>query len=213
MTIHLTLGKAAALALCGLAMVATAGCGTSASATSPGHSAGSAGRHVAGTSAVPVVVACFNKTQVRPGSYLLACGDGSAYLQRLNWTAWGSSSALASGTYLVNNCTPDCADGRGIAFGVLAVLWDAQPWPGHAGVRYFTELTMIFTGNRSYAADGKTYQEPQTVTFPMFKQGGAGLLPAAPPSVRPAARPRKTPGGTRWRGRRPQRSRSRLDGG
>ena len=170
------LRQAAALALCGLAVIATAGCGTSASAATSGQSAASAGRHAAGASAVPVVVVCFNKTQIRPGEYLLACGDGSAYLQKLNWAAWGSSSALASGTYIFNNCTPNCADGRGIAFGVLAVLWDAQPWPGHAGVRYFTELTMIFTGNRSYTAGGKTYQEPQTVTFPMFKEGGAALL-------------------------------------
>ncbi len=176
MTIRPTLGKTAALALCGLAVIATAGCGTSASAATLGQSAASAGRHAAGTSAVPVVVVCFNKTQIRPGSYLLACGDGSAYLEHLSWADWASSSALASGTLLFNNCTPDCADGRGIALPVLAVLWDAQPWPGHAGVRYFTRLTMIFTGNRSYTADGKTYQEPQTLTYPMFQDGGAGLL-------------------------------------
>jgi hypothetical protein len=173
------LRRAAALALCGLAVIATAGCGSAASAASLGHSAASAGQRAAGTTAVPVVVVCFNKTQIRPGSYLLACGDGSAYLERLNWTAWGPSSAVASGTYIVNNCTPDCAGGRGIAFGVLAVLWNAQPWPGHAGVRYFTELTMIFTGNRSYTERGKAYQQPQTVTYPMFKAGGAGLLSGA----------------------------------
>jgi hypothetical protein len=164
------LRRAAALALCGLAVIATAGCGSAASAASLGK------QQTVGTTAVPVVVVCFNKTQIRPGSYLLACGDGSAYLERLNWAAWGPSSAMASGTFIVNNCTPDCAEGRGIAFGVLAVLWNAQPWPGHAGVRYFTELTMIFTGNRSYTAGGKAYQQPQTVTYPMFKAGGAALL-------------------------------------
>jgi hypothetical protein len=171
-----SLRKAAALALFGIAVMATAGCGTAASAASLGHSAASAGRHAAGTSAVPVVVVCFNKTQIRPGSYLLACGDGSAYLEHLNWADWESSSALASGTFLFNNCTPSCVDGRGIALPVLAVLWDAQPWPGHAGMRYFTRLTMIFTGNRGYTAGGKSYQEPQTLTWPMFQDGGAGLL-------------------------------------
>ncbi len=168
--------KAAVLALCGVAVIATAGCSTSASAASVGHSAASATHQAAGTTAVPVVVACFNKTQVRPASYLLACADGGAYLETLNWSAWGSSSALARGSFLINDCVPSCVDGHGHAFPVLAVLWDAQPWPGHAGVRYFTRLTMIFTGNRSYTAGGKTYQEPQTWTFPMFKAGGAGLL-------------------------------------
>ena len=172
MTMRSTLGQAVAFALGGIAviaaitLIATAGYGTAASAASVGK------HQVARTSGVPVVIACINETRIRPGEYILPCGDGTAYLQHMNWSAWGSSSALASGTYIFNNCTPNCADGRGIAFGVLAVLWDAQPWPGHAGVRYFTELTMIFTGNRSYTAGGKKYTEPQSQTDQLSPIGG-----------------------------------------
>jgi hypothetical protein len=118
------------------------------------------------------VIACINKIQVRPGEYILPCGDGNAYLNHLNWSAWGSSSALASGTYTFNDCTPNCVGGHGHSFGVLAVLWDVQPWPGHAGVRYFTRLTIIFTGNRSYTAGGKTYREPQSLTDQLSQIGG-----------------------------------------
>lgn len=166
MTTRSTLGQAAALALCGVAVIATAGCGAAASAASLGK------QQAAGTNAVPVVVACINKTQIRPSEYILPCGDGNAYLYHLNWTAWGSSSALAGGTYIFNNCVPNCVGGHGHSFGVLAVLWDVQPWPGHAGVRYFTRLTIIFTGNRSYTAGGKTYTESQTLTVPLSQIGG-----------------------------------------
>jgi hypothetical protein len=174
MTIHSTRSrvKTAALALCGVAVIATAGCGAAASAASLGHSATATGQHAAGTSGVPVVVACINETQIRPSSYILPCGDGEAYLAHLNWAAWGSSSALASGTYAIDTCVPDCAAGHGATFAALAVLWDVQPWPGHAGVRYFTQLTIIFTGHRSYTAGGKTYTLQQTLSVPLSRFGG-----------------------------------------
>ena len=166
MTTRSTLGKAAALALCGVAVIATAGCGAAASAASLGK------QQDAGTSGVPVVIACINKTQIRPGEYILPCGDGNAYLHHLNWAAWGSSSALGGGTYTFNDCTPNCLSGHGQSFGVLAVLWDVQPWPGHTGVRYFTRLTIIFTGNRNYTAGGKAYTESPTLTIPLLPIGG-----------------------------------------
>jgi hypothetical protein len=31
---------------------------------------------------------------------------------------------------------------------ILTVLWRPMPWPSHAGHRYFTRLTCIFTGKR-----------------------------------------------------------------
>jgi len=165
--------KAAALALAGIAMLATTACAATASAATPGRSAESAGQATTTT----VVVSCGGKTQVRPGSYILACGDGGALVEGLNWAAWGSSSALANGTYALNDCTPDCAAGHFDAFPALVVLWGSQSLPGHAGVRYFTQVTIIYTGNRSYTQDGKRYQLPQTQTDPLSRYGGAGLLP------------------------------------
>ena len=40
-------------------------------------------------------------------------------------------------------------------------------------MRYFTELTIIFTGNRSYTAGGKKVTESQTLTIPLSNFGGA----------------------------------------
>jgi hypothetical protein len=161
-----SLRKAAALGLCGLAVIATAACGAAASAASLEGQAPA-------TTGVPVVVSCAMKTQVRPGIFTLACADGNAYVNGLNWSTWGSSSALASGNYAFNDCTPNCLSGHGHTFAGLVVLWGVKSLPGHMGVRYFTEMTIILTGNRSYTAGGKKVTESQTQTIPLSNFGGA----------------------------------------
>jgi hypothetical protein len=55
----------------------------------------------------------------------------------------------------------------------LAAAWRPESWPGHVGQRYFTRLTLIFTGNRRYRAGGKTYHLPKTATYPLSAAGGA----------------------------------------
>ena len=166
--------KAAALALAGIALLATTvlattGCAAAASAATSGRTAESVGQQSTG---VPVVVNCAQKTQVRPGTFVLACGDGNASLDSLQWSAWGASSALASGTSGFNDCTPDCLTGHVHTFPALIVLWGAKALPGHAGVRYFGEMTIIYTGNRTYTAGGKKYTLPQTQTDPLSTFGG-----------------------------------------
>jgi len=56
---------------------------------------------------------------------------------------------------------------------VLAALWRAETRPAHGGERYFTRLTIIYIGVRSYRAGGKTYHLPQTATYPLSAFGGA----------------------------------------
>ena len=104
---------------------------------------------------------------------MLACGDGNDYLTGLHWAAWGPSSAFAAGTDALKVCIPSCAAGHRHNFPALATLWRAEPRPGHPGVRYFTRLTIIYTGSRSYRAGGKTYHLPQTATYPLSAAGGA----------------------------------------
>ena len=154
--------KAAALALAGVAVLATTACAAASAATVGQQSTG-----------VPVVVTCAQKTQVRPATFVLACGDGNASLDSLHWSAWGASSALASGTSGFDDCTPDCVTGHVHTFPALIVLWGAKALPGHASVRYFSEMTIIYTGNRGYTAGGKKYTVPQTETDPLSNFGGA----------------------------------------
>jgi hypothetical protein len=48
---------------------------------------------------------------VEPSSIVLACGDGNASLTHLTWSSWTTTTAAATGDFLLNNCTPDCAGG------------------------------------------------------------------------------------------------------
>src|SRR5580658_9264066 len=155
--------KAAVLGLCGIAAIAT----TVGLASTAGAAAGRP--HVSSTAAsAPVVVNCATHAQTRPGTYILACGDGNGYVNGLHWASWGSSAAFATGSYVFNTCTPNCVAGHFVSLPALAA-----PWTGHAGQRYFTRLTVILTGSTSYTAGGKTYHLPATTTFPLSSFGGA----------------------------------------
>ena len=163
--------RAAAAALCGIATIATAAC------AAPAPTAATAAQQqtvadVAAASA-PVVVDCAVDGRTRPGQYTLACADGGAYLSGLHWASWGPSAAFADGTSTVNDCVPNCTAGHGHSFPVLVALWRAEPRPGHAGQRYFTRLTIIYTGNRSYRAGGAVHRLPVTTTDPLSPFGGA----------------------------------------
>ena len=160
---------AAAIALCGIAAIAATGCAAATSATAAGQP-----RPVAVTTAdVPVLVDCATHAQIRPGRYILACADGNAVLDGLHWTAWGSSAAFAKGMSTFNDCVPTCVAGHGHSFPALVALWRPEPRPALVGEHYFTRLTIIYTGSRSYRADGKLYHLPATTTYPLSAYGGA----------------------------------------
>ena len=161
-----------AAAVCGLATIAVAACSptatASATASATSASATTGQQQAAGVAAanVPVLVDCAVHGQVRPGQYTLACADGGAYLSGLHWAAWGSSEAFADGTSTI-------AAGGGASFPVLVDLWRAEPRPGHADQRYFTRLTLVFTGNRTYTEGGAVHEFPATLTYPLSSFGGA----------------------------------------
>jgi hypothetical protein len=170
------LRRGAAIALCGIAAIATTACAASTSGTTAGSgtNAGQQPMAVAAAAAsAPVLVDCAAHAQTRPGQYILACADGNAYLGGLHWAAWGSSAAFADGTSTFNDCVPNCVAGHGHSFPVLVALWRPEPLPGHVGERYYTRLTIIYTGSRTYHAGGKLNQLPATTTDPLSQYGGA----------------------------------------
>ncbi len=128
---------------------------------------------IAAASKTPVVVNCSGKGVTKPSSYVFACADDNGYIDHVTWAAWGTSAAFASGTYVFNDCTPNCASGHFHSFPALVALWGAKAWPKQAGTNYFTEATLIFTGSRSYKAGGKTHTLSQTMTIPLSAGGGA----------------------------------------
>ena len=49
---------------------------------------------------------------VEPAEIVLACADYNAILESLHWTSWTATSATAVGTFVYNDCTPNCAEGH-----------------------------------------------------------------------------------------------------
>lgn len=54
---------------------------------------------------------CGQSQEFEPTVIPIACGDDNYGLVNLRWMQWGSSSAFARGTVVVDNCNPDCANG------------------------------------------------------------------------------------------------------
>jgi len=93
-----------------------------------------------------VMVNCAGQGQIRPGGYDIGC-TANEMLATLHWQTW-RGTAYGNGVLKVDDCTPTCAQGKYIKYLVLTVLWRPKAWPGHAGQRYFTRVTWIFTGKR-----------------------------------------------------------------
>ncbi|MGW8728938.1 hypothetical protein ACWGNF_23230 [Streptomyces sp. NPDC055808] len=93
----------------------------------------------------PVVVDCSGHPQVRPGSYLIACGDGNNGLVSLHWTQWGASSAQAQGSNMVNDCVPYCAAGRFHSYPVTVRLDTVRP--GERDQPHFTVMHLHYTAD------------------------------------------------------------------
>jgi hypothetical protein len=49
---------------------------------------------------------------IRPGSLLVACGDGNFYFTGVEWSTWRATSATATAIAHQNDCKPYCAAGH-----------------------------------------------------------------------------------------------------
>jgi hypothetical protein len=158
----------AALALAGAATAVAVGA-AAAAATAAAPRPPATARATA--SSAPLVINCLGHGQIRPHRYVLTCADGNDYLTGLHWASWGSAG-FGSGSSAFNDCTPSCVSGHFHSFPVLVVLWRARPWPGHPGERYFTRVTLIYPGKRTYRAGGRAHRLPATSTSPLSASGG-----------------------------------------
>jgi hypothetical protein len=103
--------------------------------------------------------------EVRPTSLLLACGDGTAGLQKVTWSHWGTAvtaadsmgTATGTGEFWLNDCTPSCAKGHDLTYPVrvtLSVVYVAS------GADYFGQLSLQWQGSRPPAGTKTTYTLP-----------------------------------------------------
>lgn len=160
---------AAALVLSGVAAAVAVGAAASAATTAPRQPIAPA---AAAASGVPLVINCLGHGQVEPHQYVLACADANNSLTGLHWASWGPAGGFGSGSNTFNDCTPNCVSGHFHSLPVLVVLWRAEPRPGHPGERYFTRVTLIYSGKRTYRAGGRVHRVPVTSTSPLSASGG-----------------------------------------
>ncbi|MGW2181315.1 hypothetical protein ACWCXX_25095 [Streptomyces sp. NPDC001732] len=96
-------------------------------------------------SAPVVAVDCFWSPQVRPGDFLLACGDGNNRLVDIHWSSWGPTSAAGRALDVVNDCQPYCAAGKFHSYPVTVRLDRPKSWQKHPELKRFSRLQLVYT--------------------------------------------------------------------
>ena len=89
---------------------------------------------------------CANKPVVRPTVFDIFC-DGSAALVKLSWTSWNATEATGTGVSWVDNCVPNCAQGKWTRQNAIVVLWRAKPVAHHKGQSAYSKMTLLYPGS------------------------------------------------------------------
>ncbi|MFF9765581.1 hypothetical protein ACIGXF_19320 [Streptomyces sp. NPDC053086] len=113
------------------------------------------------TATQPVLVDCLWQRTVRPGDFILACGDGNSRLTGLSWTKWGPDRAVGVGVNMVNDCKPYCAAGRFHAYPVVVRLDGSEPWKKHPGVQRYSRMSLSYPDARPQGFD-------TVMTYPLW---------------------------------------------
>jgi len=158
----------AAGAVTGLAVTA---CGsvTQTGVPTPGAPRSTAAQPPASVASSIVWFDCTHHGQQEPSDYILTCADAGSVLEHLVWKSWTARQAVATGVHELNNCTPNCAEGRFIGYPVVVTLWRSEPVSGQPGQRCFTRITVRYTGPRppAYTSNGRLVRHPAQWTEPL----------------------------------------------
>jgi hypothetical protein len=73
-------------------------------------------------------------------------GDATAFLYQMRWTQWSTTKAVGTGTYLLNSCTPNCAEGKFYAVPIVVTFTNPVKACMGKSVRwYWTKASFRFT--------------------------------------------------------------------
>jgi hypothetical protein len=92
--------------------------------------------------------------EIRPKE-ITDSGDGSGYVTNLVWSGWGSSQATATGIQEVDNCSPNCAQGKYTGYPATVTVAGLQPY-GTGLEAYSTiviEAPSLANGTFTYTKD------------------------------------------------------------
>lgn len=132
----------------GLGLTAPAGAATTAAAANSARSGTAATVARSGATGRQVVMTCENKAVTRPGTLTLACADGNDALVHMAWTSWAPRLASGYGTETLNDCVPNCAEGKFRSYPVDVVFWGGAAVKAHPAGQRYTYYTLIYPGTR-----------------------------------------------------------------
>jgi hypothetical protein len=73
-------------------------------------------------------------------------GDATAFLYQMRWTQWSTTKAVGTGTYLLNDCTPDCAGGKFYSVPIVVTFTNpVKACVGKAVRWYWTKASFRYT--------------------------------------------------------------------
>jgi hypothetical protein len=92
---------------------------------------------------LPLLIGNCNKPQFKPANVILACGDASLGATNVAWTSWTKKAAVGNGTGQINDCKPNCAQGKTKTAPMS--LRASKPQTCSNGKRVFTKLAYTWT--------------------------------------------------------------------
>ena len=87
----------------------------------------------------------------KPQSLTQFCGDGGTGVTKVKWNSWNSNRAVGTGSYYVNLCEPNCAEGKLVWSKVKVVLSGAKFTHGK---RYLMTVTLSSLTGKSLPESG-----------------------------------------------------------
>jgi hypothetical protein len=97
--------------------------------------------------------------ETRPTDVIFTCADGGIAAEHLRWRNWGGAVAVAQGTVLAHNCTPDCASSNHYDSYPVMLVAEGLKQCAPGDWRY-TKVAYAWTAGSPYPADAPGAEEP-----------------------------------------------------
>ncbi len=97
-----------------------------------------------------------------PEAITITCGDGGQYIDGITWNKWDLTGAEGTGTYHVNDCSPNCAEGNFLSTQVKVELSNLVEYKGK---NYLRTLTFTTLTNENLPESGQSFYEWDVMEF------------------------------------------------
>jgi hypothetical protein len=99
---------------------------------------------ISASAATPLKVTNCNKAASQPKLLTLTCGDGNTVLKNLKWSSFGAPTASAKGTFVTNDCEPNCSEGKDLSYPVTIKAQGSKKCK--KGGTVYAKLSITYTG-------------------------------------------------------------------